>query len=128
MLFDPPGSRLGPEAIQPGEVGAARAERWRLRGSNVADSGGRVFLRRLQCALWREPASLWQSDRAMSRHIAIVEDEPAIRANYADAFTRHGYRVSTYGSRRDATLAFRQRLPELVIIDVGLGEESEGGF
>jgi two-component system OmpR family response regulator len=64
----------------------------------------------------------------MSRHIAIVEDEPAIRANYADAFVRHGYRVSTYGSRREATQAFSQRLPELVIIDVGLGEESEGGF
>ena len=64
----------------------------------------------------------------MSRHIAIVEDEPAIRANYADAFARQGYRVSTYGSRREATQAFRHRLPELVIIDVGLGDESEGGF
>ena len=64
----------------------------------------------------------------MSRHIAIVEDEPAIRANYADAFTRNGYRVSTYASRREAAQAFRQRLPELVIIDVGLGDEAEGGF
>ena len=64
----------------------------------------------------------------MSRQIAIVEDEPAIRANYADAFARHGYRVSTYATRREATQAFKQRLPELVIIDVGLGEESEGGF
>jgi two-component system OmpR family response regulator len=64
----------------------------------------------------------------VSRHIAIVEDEPAIRANYADAFARHGYRVSTYGSRQDALRAFQQRLPELVIIDIGLGEEVEGGF
>ena len=64
----------------------------------------------------------------MSRHIAIVEDEPAIRANYADAFTRNGYRVSTHASRREAAQAFRQRLPELVIIDVGLGDEAEGGF
>jgi two-component system, OmpR family, response regulator len=71
----------------------------------------------------------WHSERkTMSRHIAIVEDEPAIRANYADAFTRHGYRVTTYGTRRDATQAFKQRLPELVIIDVGLGDEAEGGF
>ena len=30
----------------------------------------------------------------MSQHIAIVEDEPAIRENYADAFRRAGYRVS----------------------------------
>jgi two-component system OmpR family response regulator len=64
----------------------------------------------------------------MTRHIAIVEDEPAIRANYADAFARSGYRVSSYATRREAAQAFRQRLPELVIIDVGLGDETEGGF
>ena len=29
----------------------------------------------------------------MGRAIAIVEDEPAIRANYTDALTRHGYEV-----------------------------------
>jgi two-component system OmpR family response regulator len=64
----------------------------------------------------------------MNRHIAIVEDEPAIRANYADAFARHGFRVTTHASRRDALRAFEQRLPELVIIDIGLGDEAEGGF
>ena len=30
----------------------------------------------------------------MSRTIAIVEDEPAIRANYVDALTRYGHRVA----------------------------------
>ena len=30
----------------------------------------------------------------MTRRIAIVEDEPAIRANYADALRRHGYEVT----------------------------------
>ncbi len=64
----------------------------------------------------------------MSRHIAIVEDEPDIRANYASAFSRLGYRVSTYGNREDALRAFRDRLPELVIVDVGLGDDVEGGF
>ncbi|MEO0422844.1 MAG: proteobacterial dedicated sortase system response regulator [Pseudomonadota bacterium] len=64
----------------------------------------------------------------MSRHIAIVEDEPDIRANYSAAFTRLGYRVSTYGNREDALRAFRDRLPELVIVDVGLGDDVEGGF
>jgi two-component system, OmpR family, response regulator len=38
----------------------------------------------------------------MSQHIAIVEDEPAIRENYADAFRRAGYRVSAFAGRREA--------------------------
>jgi two-component system OmpR family response regulator len=64
----------------------------------------------------------------MSRHIAIVEDEPDLRANYEAAFVRLGYRVSTYASRGDAMQAFRNRLPELVIVDVGLADDIEGGF
>jgi len=64
----------------------------------------------------------------MARSIAIVEDEPAIRANYVEALTRFGYQVGGYGSRPEASRAFALRLPELVIIDVGLGDEPEGGF
>lgn len=64
----------------------------------------------------------------MPRHIAIVEDEPAIRENYAETLRRQGYRVSTYSNRPDAIAAFRQQLPELAIIDIGLGDEIEGGF
>jgi len=64
----------------------------------------------------------------MGHHIAIVEDEPAIRENYADAFRRQGYRVSGYPGRRAALEAFESRLPDLVIIDVTLGDEPEGGF
>ncbi len=64
----------------------------------------------------------------MSKHIAIVEDEPAIRANYSEAFRRYGYRVDAYEDRASAMQAFAQRLPDLVIVDVGLGDEIEGGF
>lgn len=64
----------------------------------------------------------------MPRTIAIVEDEPLIRANYVEALTRLGYEVRGYASRPDAQAAFAQRMPELVIIDVGLGDEPEGGF
>ena len=41
----------------------------------------------------------------MARHIAIVEDEPAIRANYVEALTRIGYHVQGYASRPDASRA-----------------------
>ncbi|GAB3097568.1 proteobacterial dedicated sortase system response regulator [Aestuariicella hydrocarbonica] len=64
----------------------------------------------------------------MARKIAIVEDERAIAENYRDALTRQGYAVELYSERLPALEAFRQRLPDLAIIDVGLGEEIEGGF
>lgn len=64
----------------------------------------------------------------MSHRIAIVEDEPAIRANYAEALRRYGYVVSDYPDRASAMAAFAQSLPDLVLIDVGLGDEAEGGF
>ncbi len=62
------------------------------------------------------------------KHVAIVEDEPDIRANYRRALEREHYRVSDYPDRPTAIAAFHQQLPDLVIIDIGLGEESEGGF
>ncbi|WP_019604806.1 proteobacterial dedicated sortase system response regulator [Teredinibacter turnerae] len=64
----------------------------------------------------------------MQRHVAIVEDEEAIAQNYCDALRRQGYKVSHYRSRPEATAAFGTRLPDLAIIDVGLGDEIEGGF
>ncbi|MBX3688756.1 proteobacterial dedicated sortase system response regulator [Dokdonella sp.] len=64
----------------------------------------------------------------MPRHIAIVEDEPLIRANYVEALARLGFEVRGHASRPAAQAAFAQRLPDLVIIDVGLGDEPEGGF
>src|SRR5687767_491796 len=64
----------------------------------------------------------------MGRRIAIVEDDPQIRANYSDALTRHGYDVSAFANRRDAEAAFGARVPELAIIDIGLGAEVDGGF
>ncbi|WP_020208361.1 proteobacterial dedicated sortase system response regulator [Gilvimarinus chinensis] len=64
----------------------------------------------------------------MARIIAIVEDEQAIADNYRDAFTRLGYQVEHYLDRPSAQAAFRHALPDLAIIDVGLGDEIEGGF
>ena len=60
--------------------------------------------------------------------IAVVEDELAIRENYAAALRRNGYRVQGYSTRQAALSAFDSRLPDLVIIDINLGEEVEGGF
>jgi len=64
----------------------------------------------------------------MARRIAIVEDEPAIRENYADVLRKHGYEVSAYADRKQAMQAFRSQLPSLALIDVGLADEMDGGF
>ena len=64
----------------------------------------------------------------MKRQVAIVEDEPAIRDNYAAAFTREGYAVRCYANRAEAMRAFAARLPDLAIIDISLQDEPEGGF
>ena len=64
----------------------------------------------------------------MARRIAIVEDDPAIRENYADVFRRQGYEVATFPNRPDAMKAMRTRLPDLALIDIGLQDEAEGGF
>jgi len=62
------------------------------------------------------------------KRIAIVEDEKSIRENYADLMNKQGYRVDAYADRLTAIAAFEIRLPDLAIIDIGLGNEYEGGF
>jgi two-component system OmpR family response regulator len=64
----------------------------------------------------------------MQKRICIVEDDLNIQANYADALKRQGYEVSCYKDRPSAMQAFKQALPDLAIIDIGLGEEIDGGF
>ncbi len=64
----------------------------------------------------------------MLKRIAIVEDDAAIRKNYADALARSGYEIEAFESRPSAMAAFKTRLPDLAVIDIGLGEEIDGGF
>jgi two-component system OmpR family response regulator len=64
----------------------------------------------------------------MARRIALVEDDPTIRQNYSDALGRAGYEVASFGDRASATRALAARLPELAIIDIGLGADVDGGF
>jgi len=64
----------------------------------------------------------------MARKIAIVEDELAIAENYRDALIGRGYGVDHYTDRKTALAAFQLRLPDLALIDVGLGDDPEAGF
>src|SRR4030095_5841487 len=56
------------------------------------------------------------------------EDDPAIRTNYADALRKHGFEVLAFGARGEALAGLRSRLPDLALIDIGLGADVDGGF
>jgi two-component system OmpR family response regulator len=60
--------------------------------------------------------------------VAVVEDDVAIRDNYLAGLRRQGYSVVGYGSRKEALTGFANRFPDLVLLDVNLGAEIEGGF
>ncbi len=64
----------------------------------------------------------------MAKNIAIVEDDPDQRDNYRDAITKKGYEVVAYASREEALKGFDASLPDLVILDIILGEEVDAGF
>jgi two-component system OmpR family response regulator len=60
--------------------------------------------------------------------IAIIEDQDAIRENYMDMLSGQGYQVKGFANRQSAELALVNELPDLAIIDIGLGDEIDGGF
>lgn len=62
------------------------------------------------------------------KHIVIVEDETDLLANYRAALEQHGYRVTGLNSRQQADTFFLQSLPDLAILDIGLGDEPDAGF
>ena len=66
--------------------------------------------------------------QALTRRIVLVEDEPALRENYRLALEQCGYEVECFSDRATAEAGLQQGLPDLVIIDVGLAREYEGGF
>ena len=66
--------------------------------------------------------------QARQRCVAIVEDEPALRQNYQIALEKAGFATRCYSDASSALEALSSELPDLALIDVGLGEDHEGGF
>jgi two-component system OmpR family response regulator len=109
------------------EKGRTSEESWQKDGSGHGRFRRQVP-RMLQVRYSRPSLEQLAAVTAMSRRIAIVEDEPAIRGNYADVLRKQGYEVAAYANRADALAAFRTRLPDLAVVDIGLGDDIDGGF
>jgi two-component system OmpR family response regulator len=62
------------------------------------------------------------------KHIVIVEDEIDLLANYRATLEKHGYQVTGISTQSAAEQFFAKQLPNLVILDVGLGHHADAGF
>ena len=60
------------------------------------------------------------------KRIAIIEDEAAIRDNYVEMLEGQGYQVQGFADRPSAERALFEQLPDLAIVDIGLGNEIDG--
>lgn len=68
------------------------------------------------------------SSQPRQRRVAIVEDEPALRQNYQMALEKAGFATLCFANAGSALGSLSVDLPDLALIDVGLGEDQEGGF
>lgn len=62
------------------------------------------------------------------KNIAIVEDEPDLLANYQATLQQHGYQTTGFSEDSTALQYFSKKLPDLVILDIGLGQNPDAGF
>lgn len=63
-----------------------------------------------------------------TRTVVLVEDEAALRENYRLALETAGYHVIDFSAAETALAACKKNLPDLALIDIGLGNDSEAGF
>ncbi|MGD2007497.1 MAG: response regulator [Cellvibrionales bacterium] len=64
----------------------------------------------------------------MKQRIALVEDEPALAASYRDLLNRSGYGATVFTSASAARAGLADCRPDLVLLDIGLGDDREAGF
>jgi two-component system OmpR family response regulator len=62
------------------------------------------------------------------RRVVLVEDELALRDNYTLALSKAGFDVAGFSDSATALNSIKHQLPDVVIIDIGLGHDSEAGF
>lgn len=96
------------------------AKKWKLYNSAIYRLNLKKFYDIVQL--------ITKQAQVMSKRIALVEDDQALRENYIAALSKQGYEVQPYANRSSAERAFSAKLPDLAIIDIGLEDEIDGGF
>lgn len=69
-----------------------------------------------------------RAEACAPRRVVLVEDESALRENYTLALGKAGFDVTGFSDARSALESIRSRMPDVAIIDIGLGRDSEAGF
>lgn len=64
----------------------------------------------------------------MSYRIAIVEDDIDQQQNYADSLQRKGFETCCFSNVEEALAGITHSKPDLVLLDVVLGDDPDGGF
>lgn len=64
----------------------------------------------------------------MAKTIGFVEDDEVLRLNYQDLLESDGYQVLSFSNYANAKDTLLEQQLDLVILDVGLGKDKEGGF
>jgi len=67
-------------------------------------------------------------DATSMRQVLLVEDDDILRRNYETLLTAHCLSVTACGNKSDALEIFCRETFDVVILDVTLGREYEGGF
>ncbi|NPA71252.1 MAG: response regulator [Gammaproteobacteria bacterium] len=60
--------------------------------------------------------------------ISVIEDDPIQLESLVTALEQQGFNVDSFDNRPDAEASFAESLPNLVISDIILGSEVDGGF
>jgi len=64
----------------------------------------------------------------MTYRIAIVEDDIDQQQNYSDALQRRGFETQCFSRVEEALTGITNDRPDLVLLDVVLGDDPDGGF
>lgn len=64
----------------------------------------------------------------MAHRIAIVEDDADQQQNYADYLKKKGFETACYSTVNEALAGIPTSGADLILLDVVLGDDSEGGF
>jgi two-component system, OmpR family, response regulator len=60
--------------------------------------------------------------------IVLVEDDELIRENFSDLLTEEGFVVESFSNSATALQRFNAPLPDMAILDISLGKETDAGF